>query len=935
MASNHPENIDNKMQSSRPAINALALSQDSSTHTSNAYAATAPKMGGGSLRKANSTVPVTSSNNTSKCDNPLRWIMSPEKLLELPSLSENFSTEDDRHYRQQAANMIQDLSKILSLLPLVTNTAIVYMHRFFMFHSFHLFDRFLIGACCIFLACKVEEQPRKLEHVIKTYCMCIKADPNAMRGEEHRKRIQDFIMHEQLLVETLGFDARVEHPHSSVIKITEKIKASKDLAQTSYLLATNTLHLTTFCLLYPPVVIACVCINLACKWGHWMIPKSNEKKDWWQYFAPPDFTQDKLDTLTDELVTIIDQSPAKMKDHLKRKCLVTTKREPSSGQNPSKESTSIAPGSKRSSCAVSPSKSAKVTSSTGQPSSTGKAYPNGDTPKCIKMESQSEYMKNEVQSANFHEDSTDGPQSQQLKISNLSENKGLNDSPVVSSENRKKQLSLSQYKERLTSQKRASEPAATVKTEAADNACESNYTQRKSELSLKSQLDTPKKENKLDDTISPGTNAIANMLKTSLARSESKLTVQTDGLSSLTKKADDLISPGAESIAKLIKSSVENSRENSPAKVNIKPLSKLSDIIKDEPSDGNMDANDSSQTNLAEGTGITQETSDSLAINNLLRAANTTEMATNGSNYSILSNEDLKSSQKHKKKDKKHKKDKSSKHEKKEKHAKSERKRHREEIQEMNPDEAILEESAPLPKIKLKCRSPPSQEMSQTPPPPPPIEAPPPAQIMPPTPPAPNPEPEPTAPPVIIKPPQQPENCIRPISLPGSLGSLLESKRAEMSSEDDLSTRKIKHKDKKKKDKYKKKEREGMIDGDYEESNAGTGKRHKYKKKHKSRHCDATLEQPVAQIAQTGELKLKITLGGGGSSNSFKSQFHNTSNLNPTSTESNCATFKRERSDESLHDSSSHYYGDAPSAKRVKSLVSDLPMPPPPPSTHS
>lgn len=89
---------------------------------------------------------------------------------------------------------------------LIINTAIVYMHRFYMIHSFTKFHRnvsiaapqhsdamfpsggweafsFLFSTPCLppqiisqttlFLAAKVEEQPRKLEHVIKIAHTCI------------------------------------------------------------------------------------------------------------------------------------------------------------------------------------------------------------------------------------------------------------------------------------------------------------------------------------------------------------------------------------------------------------------------------------------------------------------------------------------------------------------------------------------------------------------------------------------------------------------------------------------------------------------------------------------------------------------------------------------------------------------------------------------
>lgn len=50
------------------------------------------------------------------------------------------------------------------------------MHRFYMFHSFTKFLRNPIASCALFLAAKVEEQPRKLEHVIRVAHMIINRD---------------------------------------------------------------------------------------------------------------------------------------------------------------------------------------------------------------------------------------------------------------------------------------------------------------------------------------------------------------------------------------------------------------------------------------------------------------------------------------------------------------------------------------------------------------------------------------------------------------------------------------------------------------------------------------------------------------------------------------------------------------------------------------
>lgn len=61
---------------------------------------------------------------------------------------------------------------------LCINTAIVYMHRFYVFHSLTKFHRNSIAVAAIFLAAKVEEQPRKLEHVIRMAHLCLHNNGN-------------------------------------------------------------------------------------------------------------------------------------------------------------------------------------------------------------------------------------------------------------------------------------------------------------------------------------------------------------------------------------------------------------------------------------------------------------------------------------------------------------------------------------------------------------------------------------------------------------------------------------------------------------------------------------------------------------------------------------------------------------------------------------
>ncbi|XP_053184528.1 cyclin-T2a isoform X2 [Scomber japonicus] len=243
-----------------------------------------------------------------------KWFFTREQLENTPS--RRFGVEPDRElsYRQQAANLVQDMGQRLNVSQLTINTAIVYMHRFYMHHSFTKFHRNTISPTTLFLAAKVEEQPRKLEHVIKVAHACLnpQESPLDTKSNAYLQQAQELVILESIVLQTLGFEITIDHPHTDVVKCSQLVRASKDLAQTSYFMATNSLHLTTFCLQYKPTVIACVCIHLACKWSNWEIPVSTDGKHWWEY-VDSSVTLELLDELTHEFLQILEKTPSRLK----------------------------------------------------------------------------------------------------------------------------------------------------------------------------------------------------------------------------------------------------------------------------------------------------------------------------------------------------------------------------------------------------------------------------------------------------------------------------------------------------------------------------------------------------------------------------------------------------------------------------------------------
>ncbi|XP_030613524.1 cyclin-T2a isoform X2 [Archocentrus centrarchus] len=243
-----------------------------------------------------------------------KWFFTREQLENTPSRRCGVEPDRELSYRQQAANLIQDMGQRLNVSQLTINTAIVYMHRFYMHHSFTKFHRNIISPTTLFLAAKVEEQPRKLEHVIKVAHACLNPQepPLDTKSNAYLQQAQELVILESIVLQTLGFEITIDHPHTDVVKCTQLVRASKDLAQTSYFMATNSLHLTTFCLQYKPTVIACVCIHLACKWSNWEIPVSTDGKHWWEY-VDSSVTLELLDELTHEFLQILEKTPSRLK----------------------------------------------------------------------------------------------------------------------------------------------------------------------------------------------------------------------------------------------------------------------------------------------------------------------------------------------------------------------------------------------------------------------------------------------------------------------------------------------------------------------------------------------------------------------------------------------------------------------------------------------
>jgi len=245
-----------------------------------------------------------------------KFIFTKSQLRRSPSSECGVTQSKELQYRHQAANFCQDLGQKLSVNQLCINTSITYMHRFYMVHSFTKMKLDQIVPACVFLAAKVEEQPKKLTHVLKLAwsCMHPKERPLEVSHYKYPRLVFDLTMHEINVLDAIDFQIQVVHPHTHVVKTVKMFKASKEFSQMAYFMATNSLHLTPFSLQYSPVLIGAMCIYLSCKWKSVTIPTSSEGKPFWEYMDQEwgRITEDMLEEITKEFLEILDKYPSRL-----------------------------------------------------------------------------------------------------------------------------------------------------------------------------------------------------------------------------------------------------------------------------------------------------------------------------------------------------------------------------------------------------------------------------------------------------------------------------------------------------------------------------------------------------------------------------------------------------------------------------------------------
>ncbi|XP_032883568.1 cyclin-K isoform X2 [Amblyraja radiata] len=242
------------------------------------------------------------------------WYWDKKDLAHTPSQLEGLDPATEARYRREGARFIFDVGTRLGLHYDTLATGIIYFHRFYMFHSFKQFPRYVTGGCCLFLAGKVEETPKKCKDIIKTARSLLNDVQFSQFGDDPKEEV---MVLERILLQTIKFDLQVEHPYQFLLKYAKQLKGDKNklqkLVQMAWTFVNDSLC-TMLCLQWEPEIIAVAVMYLAGRLCKFEIQEWSAKpiyRRWWEQFVQ-DVPVELLEDICHQILDLYSQGQQQM-----------------------------------------------------------------------------------------------------------------------------------------------------------------------------------------------------------------------------------------------------------------------------------------------------------------------------------------------------------------------------------------------------------------------------------------------------------------------------------------------------------------------------------------------------------------------------------------------------------------------------------------------
>ncbi|EPX70452.1 P-TEFB associated cyclin [Schizosaccharomyces octosporus yFS286] len=188
-----------------------------------------------------------------------QWIIKKEDLEYTPSALDGIPLVQEEIQRSKGCNFIINVGLRLKSPQITLATANAYFHRFYLRFSLKDYHYYDIAATCIFLASKVEDSNRKLRDIIINCAKVAQKNNNILIDEQTKEywRWRDVILYtEEILLEALCFDFRVDHPFNDLMRLIQKYASeNKNLTKVAWTYINDSTR-SISCLLFPSKVIA-------------------------------------------------------------------------------------------------------------------------------------------------------------------------------------------------------------------------------------------------------------------------------------------------------------------------------------------------------------------------------------------------------------------------------------------------------------------------------------------------------------------------------------------------------------------------------------------------------------------------------------------------------------------------------------------------------
>lgn len=214
------------------------------------------------------------------------FYLTDEQLENTPSRKDGIDEATETTLRIYGCDLIQESGILLKVPQQVMATGQVLFHRFYCKKSFVRFNVKRVAASCVWLASKLEENPRRARHVLNVFhrMECRRENLPIEHLDAFSKKYtelkMELIRSERHLLKEMAFICHVEHPHKFISNYLATLETPPELRQEAWNLANDSLR-TTLCVRFKSAVVACGVVYAAARRFHVPLP---ENPPWWKAF---------------------------------------------------------------------------------------------------------------------------------------------------------------------------------------------------------------------------------------------------------------------------------------------------------------------------------------------------------------------------------------------------------------------------------------------------------------------------------------------------------------------------------------------------------------------------------------------------------------------------------------------------------------------------